>query len=194
MRDCKIRKSLLGLLIFLGLSCVSACLSSKPELQTHLEEFVINRNMSAALSKFNPKFVSWKTSDYTVKIQNDATENKRHPYALELNLNDDNKNDIILDGHDDQQSIILCLLSNPSGYVVVVIKESKLWIPGELENWNDGKKEIGLNYYLWPYKNGKGFTLAYPQQTDPNGNLLNDGAIVDYTFKNGKFNESYQTL
>jgi hypothetical protein len=40
----------------------------------------------------------------------------------------------------------------------------------------------------------KSFTKAYPQQSDVNGNLLKDGAMIDYVYEDGKFKESYQTL
>ena len=43
-------------------------------------------------------------------------------------------------------------------------------------------------------KKRTGFTLAFPQQSDSKGNLLKDGAMIDYIFKNGTFHETYQTL
>ena len=161
---------------------------------THAEDKVVNNQMEAALKTFNPKFVPWKTSDYTTTVQRDAVEHKRRAYALGLDLNGDQEEDLILDGHDDQHNILVCLLSSPNGYDVVVIREMDLPDPKKLENRNDGRNEIGLNYYLWPHKNGKGFTLAYPQQSDSEGRLLRDGAMIDYTFVNGQFHESYQTL
>ncbi len=161
---------------------------------TFAKELIINKKMSTTLKKFNPQFVAWETQDYTPTVQKDAVGKKRHPYALNLDVNGDKKSDLILNGHDDQHNILLCLLSNPKGYDVVVIREHDLMEPKEIENWNDGEKEIGLNYYLWPHKKGTGFTLAYPQQIDSEGNLLKDGAMIDYIFKDGKFHEIYQIL
>ncbi|MBI5578468.1 MAG: hypothetical protein HY895_04875 [Deltaproteobacteria bacterium] len=161
---------------------------------THAEEAVINKKMVAALKKYNPRFVAWKTGDYTPTIQKDSIEKKRYPYALILDVNGDKKNDLILDGHDDKNSLLICLISTPKGYGVIVLRQIDLLNPEKLENMNDGNKETGLNYYLWPNKEGTGFTLAYPQQTDTKGNLLNDGAMIDYLFKDGEFQESYQTL
>ena len=150
--------------------------------------------MAAALKKFNPQFVSWKSQDYSPTIQKNATKNKRRPHALELDVNAAGKIDLILDGHDDKKSILLCLVSKSEGYDVVVIRERDLLNPNELENWKDGDKEIGLNYYLWPHKKGTGFTVAYPQQSDSEGNLLQDGVMIDYVFKDGEFQENYQIL
>ncbi len=174
--------------LILVLSCLAMALI------THAEEKVISKKMADALKKFNPQFVAWKTQDYSHTIQKDAAEQKRHPYAINLDFNSDAKNDLIIDGHDDQQNILLCLLSNSKGYDVIVIRESDLINPKEIESWNDGKKEMGLNYYLWAYNKGKGFTLAYPQQSDSKSNLLNDGVMIDYNFKDGKFDETHQTL
>ncbi len=196
---------------------------------THAEEVVINKKMEAALKKFNPQFVVWEAKDYSATIQKDSVENNRHPYSIVLDANEDKKDDLVLDGHDNKNNLLICLLPTPKGYDVIVIpipteklplserKDSisvfrtvdtygrlfygigiirriDLLNPKEIEVFNDGVKEMGLNYYLWPNKKGTGFTLAYPQQSDSEGNLLNDGAMIDYIFKDGRFHESCQTL
>lgn len=159
---------------------------------TQAGEVVINKEMEAALRQFNPRFVVWETSDYAATIQKGALRDNREPYALILDVNGDRTSDLVLDGHDDKNSLLICLLSTPKGYDVVVIRQIDLRHPKEIVNFNDGVKEMGLNYYLWPNKQGTGFTLAYPQQSDSEGKLLKDGAIYDYTFENGKFHENYQ--
>ncbi len=161
---------------------------------THAEEVVINKKMEAALKKFNPQFVVWEAKDYSATIQKDSVENNRHPYSIVLDANEDKKDDLVLDGHDNKNNLLICLLPTPKGYDVIVIRRIDLLNPKELEVFNDGVKEMGLNYYLWPNKKGTGFTLAYPQQSDSEGNLLNDGAMIDYIFKDGRFHESCQTL
>jgi hypothetical protein len=160
----------------------------------HAEEGVINRQMEAALKNCYPKFIVWRTQDYTPTVQQNAVRKRRLPYALELDVNGDRKIDLILDGHGDQHSVLLCLLSKSNGYNGVVIRTGNLVDPKKLEHSNDGKKEIGLNYFLWPNKERTGFTLAFPQQSDSKGNLLKDGAMIDYIFKNGTFHESCQIL
>lgn len=160
----------------------------------HAEEKLMNDKMSLALKKFNPRFETWKPTDYSPVVQKDAIENKRLPYALILDINKDKKSDIILDGHDDKNTLIIGILSNSKGYNVIVIRQGDLLVPQKLEHWSEGKKEYGLNYYLWPNTEGTGFTLAYPQVVDINGELSGDGAMVEYIFKDGKFEEHVETL
>ena len=93
-----------SLLILASICCAMACI-------LHAEEVAINKEMAAALKKFNPQFVSWENRDYSPTIQKHATKNARLPYGLELDVNADGKIDLILDGHDDKQSILLSLLS-----------------------------------------------------------------------------------
>jgi hypothetical protein len=163
-------------------------------IDTYMEELVLNKMMKTALKKFNPQFDVWETSDYSLTIQKAAVENNRNPYYLLVDVNEDQKDDLILDGHDNKNNLLICLLSTPKGYDVVVIRKIYLAIPKELDVYNDGIKEMGLNYFLWPNHIRTGFTLAYPQHSDSEGNLLVDGAMIDYVFKDGKFHESYQTL
>ena len=158
------------------------------------EEVLINKQMKTAMNKFNKQFVAWKTIDYSPTIQKNSIEEHRSPYILNLNINDDNKSDLILDGHDNNNNLLICLLSTSKGYNVILIRQIGLINPKKVESINDGVKEIGLNYYLWSNQKRTGFTLAYPQQSDIDDNLLSDGAIIDYIFKSGEFHESYQTL
>ena len=158
------------------------------------EKTLLNDEMSLALKTFNPRFEAWKPDDYLPAIQQSASEKKRLPYALILDVNKDKKNDIILDGHDDKNNLLLCLLSNSKGYSVITIDKKDLLNPKTLEHWNDRKKEFGLNYYLWPKDDGTGFTLAYPQEVDAEGELSEDGAMVELNFKDGKFHETVEVL
>ena len=158
------------------------------------EKALLNDKMSLALKTFNPRFEAWKPDDYLPAIQQSAIEKKHLPYALILDVNKDKKNDIVLDGHDDKNNLLICLLSNPKGYSVITIDKNDLTNPQTLEHWNDGKKEFGLNYYLWPNNDGTGFTLAYPQEVDAEGGLSEDGAMVELNFKDGKFHETVETL
>lgn len=172
----------------------SACFFFSAISFVHAEGKLINDEMSLVLKKFNPRFEAWKPTDYVSAVQKNAMENKRPPYALILDVNKDKKNDIVLDGHDDKNNLLICFLSNPKGYTVIVIKQDDLLNPKKLGHWREGKKEFGLNYYLSPNTAGTGFTLTYPQQADAKGELAGDGAIVEYVFNNGKFDESVETL
>ena len=145
-----------------------------------------------ALEAFNPQFKARTPQDYSPTIQADAGKNDRQPCMLRIDVNRDGVADVILDGHDDRHNLLLGLLSSPDGFDVVVIRESNLVVPGDVESWNDGVKESGLNYYLWPHPSGTGFTLAYPQQSDSEGALLKDGFVIDYTFSDGAFTAKSQ--
>ena len=158
------------------------------------EQKLLNDQMSLALKKFNPRFEAWKPADYAPAIQKSAIEDKRLPYALILDLNKDKKNDLILDGHDDKNNLLIGILSNPEGYSVIVIFETELVSPKELVHWDSGKKQFGLNYYLWPNAEGPGFTLGYPQEEDAKGELAGDAGMGEYIFKNGKFDLTVEAL
>jgi len=185
LRDHMIKKCIL--LSMASILCLSATFAQA-------EEVVVNNQMKTALKKFNNKFVIWETIDYSPTIQKYAIEEHRTPYALNLDVNGDKNSDLVLDGHDDKNNLLICLLSTSKGYDVILLRQNEMNNPKELESMNDGVKEMGFNYYLWPNKPRTGFTLAYPQQSDINGNLLDDGAVIEYIFKDGEFQESYQTL
>ena len=116
-----------------------------------------------------------------------------------MDVNKDGKLDVILDGHDNNQAMLICIISSNTKYNVLLIDEYPKLIPREIENYTDGEKEYGLNYYLWINQQNKEndfaiFTKAIPQQSDKKGNLINDGVMIDYYFKNGKFIEEKQIL
>ena len=80
-------------------------------INTYAEELVLNKMMKTALKKFNPNFVVWETSDYSLSIQKDAVENNREPYSLLLDVNKDQKDDLIPFGVDNKHIRRLFLLS-----------------------------------------------------------------------------------
>lgn len=160
------------------------------------EKLVMPMAMQTALTKWNPKFKHWETRDYSKKIRDGLAETKetRAAFALILDVNGDKITDLILDGRDDSRSFLIGVISMQSGYSVQIIREYSLVDPRELENWNDGVKDMGLNYFLTPAGNKTIFTIAYPQQSDAEGKLLNDGSLSEYSFENGKFHENYEPL
>ncbi len=154
--------------------------------------------MKSVLSKFNPDFNEWKTEDYTTAVIEDVKEDgnpNRAPFALIVDANKDNIPDVIIDGHDKKNSLLICIISDKENFKVLIIEENPFCIPSEIESFYDGKEQTGLNYFLWP-REPEGaadstasfiFTLGYPQQTNADGALLNDGGIIDYYFENGSF-------
>lgn len=160
--------------------------------------------MKSALKKFNPAFEAWRTEDYTSAVIEDVKEDgnpNRAPFALIVNVNKDNIPDVIIDGHDKKNSLLICLISDKDDFKVISIEENKYYIPSEIISFNDGKKETGLNYFLWPSEPETLsdspvsfiFTLGFTQQTNADGEFLNDGGIIDYYFENGSFRSENET-
>ena len=177
---------------------------NEPQIKYKGGEYILSlpSKMKSALTKFDASFVPWKTNDYTSKILSDVKKEnnpQRAPFALIIDVNKDNKFDVILDGHDNNKAMLICILSNEEEYNVLLIDEYPEIFPEEIENYNDGKKEYGLNYYLWINQQNKendtaDFTKAIPQQSDEKGKLLKDGVMIDYYYKGGKFIEEKQML
>ncbi|MBK5294313.1 MAG: hypothetical protein JJE04_21855 [Acidobacteriia bacterium] len=149
-----------------------------------------------ALTNFNSRFQHWEATDYALEVRHGGHQEKlknRAPYALVTDVNGDGKDDLILDGHDHQRTLLIGVVSKGSQYRVSIIRESELVDPQTLECQFDGKQQRGFAYYLWlPEKKKPGspiFSLAWPQQSNASGKLLNDGGTVDYYFKEGQFEE-----
>ena len=150
--------------------------------------------VKAALTTFNPRFQAWKATDYAPEVRHGAFQEKlknRAPFALVMDVNRDGKDDLILDGHDDSKSLLIGVLSKGSNYEVSIIREAELVDPQTLECQFEGRKEHGFAYYLWLSENrnpdAPSFSLAWPQQSSASGELLNDGGILDFYFKAGRF-------
>jgi hypothetical protein len=166
---------------------------------------ILPSKMESALKNFDASFIHWKTKDYTSKILSDVKKENdscRAPFALTVDINKDGGMDLILDGHDENNSLLISIISNKEDYKVLVIEKYSLLFPEDNKNFNEGKEEIGFNYYFWINKQNKEndssmspiFTKAYPQQTDSEGELLNDGVMIDYYYEDGKFISEVQTL
>lgn len=190
------------MIILHNVSAESCKQEEQPNIEYKKGEYILNlpSKMKSALANFNASFVHWKTKDYTSKILSDMKkdDSDRAPFALIVDANKDGKPDVILDGHDNKKSMLICILSVGTEYNVLLIYEHPKLSPGEIENYNDGKKEYGLNYYLWinrqDTEDDAVFTKAIPQQSDAEGNLLKDGVLIDYHYKDGKFLEEKQIL
>lgn len=210
MLICKLRLKL-KIYHFIILIIISWNISAESYTQEHQPiikyihgEYILNlpSKMESALTKFNPSFIHWKTKDYTSKILSDIKKEDipyRAPFALIVDVNKDGKPDVILDGHDNNKAMLICILSGQTEYNVLLIDEYPKSPPNEIANYNDGKREYGLNYYLWINEQNKDndtaiFTKAIPQQSDAKGNLLNDGAMIDYFFRDGDFIKEKQIL
>lgn len=162
--------------------------------QGEVYELKLPTAIKDALSNFNPRFRPWEATDYAPEVRHGGHQEQlqnRAPFALVTDVNGDGKGDLILDGHDQQQSLLLGVVSQGSGYEVLILRASELVDPQSLECQFAGKKERGFAYYLWLVEDRNPaspiFTLAWPQQSNAAGELLNDGGTVDYYYKDGRF-------
>jgi hypothetical protein len=162
-------------------------------IQRSGEAYTLNipEAMKKAIASFNPRFQSWTAADYSPAVRDGGSYKDlatRAPFALILDINRDGKDDLILDGRDDRSSLLIGVISKGSGYEAVLIRESELVDPVDIENEFEGKKERGLAYYLWP-RDDQAFVMAIPQQSTASGELLNDGAMIEFHYAGGKFEE-----
>lgn len=150
--------------------------------------------MRKALDGAAPGFVPWKTADYTPAVRKDAADRKSVPWALELDVNKDGRTDLLLDGHDKVRSLRLCLVSKGAEYRVVPVDSAELAVPSRMVSYDEGRKAVGLSYFLWPMEDRKGFTLGIPQSSDAKGELLTDGSSTDFRYVKGRFEGTSQEL
>ncbi len=163
---------------------------------------VLPQQMRAALNTFNPQFRTWESGDYVdgacVGKRKDPNQSQA-PFALIVDVNKDGTRDIILDGHDEKQCLLICVLSQPHGYFVILVSSSRLVNPQTIVNYRDGRKCNGLLYSfydrcIWTSEEhfDKRHTFVFqkiiPQQSGPDGKLLSpEGGSISYYFENGRF-------
>jgi len=193
----KIRK-VVFLIFFVSLTaCSFAGSNQDPVIKKDQGIIVLPPKMKKVMEAFNPDFEMWKLEDYTPQVVNDDHQKdnpRKLPFALIVDANKDNIPDVILDGHDKKQALLIGVISENDEYRVLLIDKRKLCNPRTIENMFEGKKEYGLVYYLWSLEDRKAakennavFVVAYPQQTTADGTLLTEGYIMEYRYSNGKF-------
>ena len=200
----KMRKVIV-LICFVSLTAFSFAASDQfPVINKDQGIIVLPPKMKKAIEASNPGFVMWKLEDYTPTIlkEDHQKDNRRKlPFALIVDANEDNKPDVILDGHDSERALLIGVISKDDEYRVLIIEEKKLVSPRTIENIFEGKREYGLSYFLWTLETRKErkeknevFMIGYPQQTTADGELLNDGSFAIYSYFSGKFYVEYLTL
>lgn len=111
------------------------------------------RAMQAALDSSFPGFEHWQASDYHEGLRVKPALTERHgviaPYALVLDLNGDSRDDLVVDGHDQHTSLLLCVISSKAGYSVEIVNRgTPIPVPAAIESWKDGRRDVGLNKVL----------------------------------------------
>lgn len=163
---------------------------------------ILPERMKAALAAYDSTFQPWEFDNYTLTIRSDPDYSElRAPFALITDVNADGIPDVIIDGRNGKELEMVCILSAENDFktIQVDVRMEELRDPGTIENFNDGKKEFGLHYYLWlPHQKAEGrnlvFTLGIPQQAGEDGELLRDGLMIDYYFEEGRFVAERQQL
>jgi hypothetical protein len=186
-------------LSFIPLNLIStqSATSQSPRILKDKGGIFLPEKMKEAVNKFNPNFKVWRVEDYAPTIANDIQYKDQlliAPFALIVDANKDGVLDVILDGHDNQKAIMICVVSSKGSYRVVSIveRECELVEPKTIKHVFDGKEELGLGYFLAEGHGKIVFQVLNPQQSDAKGELLSDGGIFEYSYKNGKFVESVQ--
>jgi hypothetical protein len=194
----RIRKVIFSI-IFVSLAACSLSESNQnPVIKKDQGIIVLPPKMKKAIEAFNPDFKMWKTEDYTPKVVNDDPQKdnpKKLPFALIVDANKDNIPDVILDGHDKGNYLLIGVISQKNEYRVLLIDKKTLYFhPRTMENTFEGKNEYGLPYYLWTIKDTKEtrennavFLVAYPQQTTADGTVIGEGGLIKFRYSNGKF-------
>lgn len=167
--------------------------------QVEGHELILSSEMEAALEAYNPQFKAWETNDYAKSIVDSLkfdSENSA-PFAFILDINKDEKRDVIIDGFNGESPEIVAMLTDGENYKVVhVASLHEHSDPKMIKSFNDGEVELGLNHLLWPNKNVATqerhiFSVITPQETNAKGELLSDGGVIEFEFVNGKFVASY---
>ena len=151
---------------------------------------------TALLSKW-PGFVVWESSDYSKRSQQAAKDVKGvvGVSALIIDVNRDGRADVILDGHDAKESLLVGLVSDKERWTAKLIAKEELEDPKTVLDWDSGERDVGLSHWFvvsdapdqgTPEQNVF-FSIAFPQRTDAKGELANHGAVVDVSFRKGEF-------
>jgi hypothetical protein len=160
----------------LSLITLGACAASveKPEIFVdQAGALQVPRAIQVALESSFPGFRHWQASDYHEGLRVGTAPAGGHgviaPYALVLDLNADGRDDLVLDGHDQHSSLLLCVISSKAGYSVQVLNQGRpIPVPAARESWKDGRRGVGLNKVLsMPPANRKDwvFVINYLPET-----------------------------
>ena len=158
------------------------------------QRLVIPDDMQTAIDKIAPGFEVWNRADYLPRLLTDSNL-RELPFAVILDINNDGVTDLVVDGRDGKNCLVLAIVSNQSGYAAKVVRSDALFDPKTIEDCEGGRVARGLNRFLQPNLHQSVeapwvFTLNYAQVSNCQGEPLNDGAIVNYEFVNGEFVEN----
>lgn len=103
-----------------------------------------------SLEKYDGSFSAWQQKDY-VKSCDGRTDyyrcsEKQLPFAITADFNSDGKTDLVINGHNQHNNLLLGIVSSDSGYVVTEIRRTELILPRD--SWIDNRENRGLYHCL----------------------------------------------
>jgi hypothetical protein len=187
--------------------CVSLALAttalSKDKPKTNLDAvgtpISLTKEMNDALTAYNPKFKTWKATDYQPWIVDTVAKEVDCCSGLSIlliDVNQDKVMDAILDGHDENRSMLLGLVSGKKSYEVHLISENELSEGGPEKRqsvYRSKPSTTGFDCYLSAHeRSGNKFYVMCPQNPDPDA-VECDPYFDKYEFLNGEFKPVVQT-
>lgn len=185
-------------------SSVQPMVFEQPKLQGKFgqQRLVLGATAEQALKNFDPQFKIWQNHDYLPSLfvlseyetVTAAELQKRAPFAIVMDFNGDQKNDLVVQGRNATLQRYLVLMSTPAGYQVQVLKDQDgIAMENDLQNakvddWEEGNKTYGLSCYLEKTDGMKtDFAITCAQLGDSTGEAFNDPSWADFTYKKGKW-------
>ncbi|HEY3377322.1 MAG TPA: hypothetical protein VGL77_07480 [Armatimonadota bacterium] len=143
--------ALLALSSLLGVLASPALAQTRPAIRlapdgTHV--LALPRAMMRALRGYDAHMVPWREQEYLPAVRTRYHFSTRQaPFAVIGDMNADGRLDVVLDGHNRQRNLSLCLLSRRRGYRVLLLSSSSLTDP-KTEGYSMGDH---TEYGLWDY-------------------------------------------
>jgi hypothetical protein len=191
------RLKLIGILIYLIASFPSAlAFGSDPIIKAIGDEHIVvlSDNMEKALRNYDPEFTVWSQRDYIPDITKGYPfSRKQAPFAVIGDFNGDRILDVVLQGHNKKEDLIICLMSDSRKLRVMEIERGPLTIP-QRQSYDLGPHtEYGQWIFLTFVAPGK---IESPYEDNPlelktDAFELNyfEKASVVYYFKRGQFHK-----
>lgn len=159
---------------------------------------IMGKDQEAAIKAYNPAFQIRKQTDYIPSLVKGYRFSSRQAlFAVVCDLNGDGKEDLVIDGHDDANNLLIAVVSSKSGpYVLEINKWQPLATPKDDYYGMGDHVEYGLSDYLEFVPKGE---INSPHEEHPlklstdafELGIYEKGSAVFY-LKDGKF-QSYAT-
>lgn len=110
---------------------------------------ILPEAMEEALQGYDPEFILRRHSDYLPSlIKHYPFSIKQTPFAVIGDFNGDRILDVVLEGHNRSNDLLICILSYAKSFKIVEIKRNRLTNPKEEWYGMGNHKEYGLWVYL----------------------------------------------